>query len=102
MKGYSVNLSLKDQDFEVDLPVPALFQTSVGLVMELVYWSEGTKRWIHHVSEHFERELPLGHVQVTVGDLTWFRGVVARKGLQGLRECIHDLEEFQLPSQGTD
>lgn len=102
MKGYSVNLSLKDQDFEVDLPVPPLFMTSVGPVAELVFWSVPAARWIHAVSEHFERQLPQGHVQVTVGDLTWLRGVVARTGLQGLMACISDLEEFQDPSKGAD
>lgn len=102
MRGYSVNLSLMTEDFEVDLPIPPLFQTSVGPVVELVFWSPPAERWIHAVSEHFERQLPEGHVQVTVGDLTWLRGVVGRTGLAGLMECISDLEEFQLPSKGFD
>jgi len=90
------------RDFVVDFPVPPLFRTRVGEVMELVFWSPVVARWIHGVSEHFERHLPRDHVQVTVGDLTWLRGVVGRRGLEGLRDCISDLEEFQAPSKGTD
>lgn len=100
-RGWSVNLSLLDHDQEIELPVPPLFVTSVGPVIELVFWSQLVERWIHAVSEAFERELPQGHVQVTYGDLTWIRLVADRKGLQGLRECVSDLEEFQLPEKGT-
>jgi len=99
-RGWSVNLSLVGQSQEIDLPAPPLFQTSVGPVVELVFWSLLVERWMHAVSEHFERELPLGHVQVTYGDLTWIRRVAARSGIEGLRECVSDLEEFQLPSKG--
>jgi hypothetical protein len=98
--GWSLNLSLPpgDMDFEVELPGPPLFDTSQGPVLELVFWSELTKRWIHAVADHFWRELPEEHVQVTVGDLAWLRGVVGRHGPAALIECVADLERCMIPA----
>lgn len=97
MKGWSVNLTSPGHDFELELPVPALFETSVGSVVELVFWSAVAERWVHAVSEHFARELPGGHVQVTLGDMTWLRRIVDRAGVMGLRVCVAELEESQIP-----
>jgi hypothetical protein len=88
-------LTIPGQEFEIELPVLPLFKTSVGLVIELVFWSENTKRWIHAVSEHFERNLPEGHIQVTVWDMVWLKGVVSRLGVDGLRQCVGELEYCQ-------
>ncbi len=100
--GWSINLTTPlGADFWVELPVPPLFDTTEGVVSELVFWSHAVERWVHAVSQHFERELPPGHVQVTVGDLAWLRGVAARKGQVGLRACIADLEQHMVPSEGA-
>lgn len=98
-RGWSVNLSMSGPDFtfETDFPVPPMFETSQGPVLEVVFWSQATERWIHGVSDYFERELPPGHVQVTVGDLAWVRQVVQRAGPAGLLECVEDLEQAMVP-----
>lgn len=95
--GWSINLSLVSTDprtvFEVDFPVPPLWKGRYGDVMEVVFWSDRVQRWIHGVALSFERQLPTGHVQVTVGDLAWVRSMVLRRGVEGIVEVIHDLEE---------
>ena len=100
MLGWSVNLSTTDPGdvFEIDLPVPPLFESSQGPVIEVVFWSHLAERWVHGVSFHFERTLPPGHVQLALGDLVWLRRVVDRDGVNGLRECVHDLEISMVPS----
>jgi hypothetical protein len=100
-QGWSINLSERGRDFWLELPVPTLFSTTEGVVIELVFWSLVAERWVHAVAEHFERQLPEGHVQLAVGDLAWLRSVAARKGQVGLRECIEDLEAHMLPSRGA-
>lgn len=93
--GWTVNLSTPGYDQEVELPVPPLFQTSVGPVVELVFWAQAVQRWVHAVSEQFARVLPQGHVQVAYGDLTWIRGVAAQRGSEGLQACVGHLEDYQ-------
>jgi hypothetical protein len=98
-RGVSVNLSTTDPDhlFALELPVPPLFESTQGPVMEIVFWSGNVDRWVHAVSAHFARQLPEGHVQVTVGDLAWIDQVVSRWGLEGLRGCVEDLELVMVP-----
>lgn len=98
-RGWSVNLTLEgpEHTFELDLPVPPMFETSQGPVLEVVFWSQAVERWVHGVSAYFERELPEGHVQVTVGDLAWVQHVTERAGVEGLRECVYDLETCMVP-----
>ncbi len=100
MKGWSVNLSSLDPDHtaEVELPVEPLWVGQFGPVVEVVFWSEAVSRWMHGVAAHFHRELPPGHIQVTVGDLAWIRHVTARAGSEGLKACLHDLESCMVPS----
>jgi hypothetical protein len=74
-----------------------MFSTSQGPVVELVFWSQAVDRWIHGVAAYFERELPAGHVQVTIGDLAWIQHVVSVSGIDGLRMCIDELEQYQFP-----
>jgi hypothetical protein len=83
--------------FELELPVPPLFESTQGPVMEIVFWSDNVERWVHAVSAHFVRELPDGHVQVTIGDLAWIDQVVSRWGFEGLRGCVEDLELVMVP-----
>jgi len=99
-KGWSVNLSIAGSNYasEIELPVPELFRTGLGPILEVVFWSKLTNRWIHGVSDYFVRDLPEGHVQVTMGDLAWVRQVVSRAGTVGLIECIEDLEQCMMPS----
>jgi len=98
-EGWSINLSIPGEQgmFRTTLPVPPLFAAEAGPVIEIVFWSIRVERWIHGVSAYFDRELPPGHVQVTIGDLAWIRQVVWRKGPAGLIECIQDLEESMIP-----
>jgi len=96
-RGWSVNLSERGHDVQVELPSVALFETSQGPVVELVFYSETAKRWMHAVGSHFFRELPEGHVQVTIGDLTWLTQIVNRLGDDGLRQCVDELAEAMLP-----
>lgn len=100
-RGWSVNVSMKGHDFEVDLPTRVMFATSVGPVVELVLWSELVNKWIHAVQDPFARDLPAGHIQVTVGDLAWLRQVVARRGPDALAECVDDLERSMVPSEDS-
>ena len=82
----------------MELPVAPLFTTSNGiLVIEVVVWSTLTLCWVHMVSEHFQRELPAEHVQVTVGDLVWVRQVVRLHGPQAIRNCVFDLQQEMVP-----
>lgn len=98
-RGWSINLSSAESEHTcvIALPVPPLFDTSEGPVIEIVFWSHAVSRWIHEVSCYFERALPSGHVQVTVGDLEWIRRVVDRVGERGLIECVVDLERMMFP-----
>ena len=94
-RGWSVNLT-SSQYSEIELPVPILFTTSVGPVIELVFWSPVVERWIHGVSAPFARELPAGHVQVAAGDMAWLQ-YAARGTADGLRECVRELEANPVP-----
>lgn len=99
--GWSINLSMPpDADFDcwVEFPVKPLFVGEGGAVMELVFWSDCAKRWVHAVSDHFWRELPKGHIQVTTGDLAWLRGVMARHGWPAIRDCVAELERGPIPA----
>ena len=95
-RGWSVNLSMPglEHTFEASFPVPPLFESSQGSVLELVYWSHVCQRWIHGVSHHFQQNLPQGHVQLAVGDLEWLRHV-SQGSEQGIAQCIYDLEARQ-------
>lgn len=93
-RGWTVNLSVRGFDREVDLPSPPLFVTRVGPVVEIVFWSDAVSRWIHGVSEQFPRRLPEGHVQVAYQDLAWVRGLVGQMGAAGLRHCIGGIEDY--------
>ena len=97
--GWSVNLSstADEHTFETELPVPPLWVGRFGPVVEVVFWSERAQRWMHGVSEPFERPLPDGHVQVTVGDLAWISQVEKSWGEQALMQCLRVLEEEQVP-----
>jgi len=97
MRGWSVNVSEVGHDHETELPSGLLFHTSVGPVVELVFWSQATERWIHAVESHFARELPAGHVQVAMGDMAWLTRIVQRLGDEGIRQCVADLEEAMIP-----
>jgi hypothetical protein len=97
MRGWSVNVTAVGHDHETELPSGALFVTSEGPVVELVFWSEVTQRWIHAVESHFSRELPAGHVQVALGDLAWLTRIVRRLGEAGIHQCVVDLEEAMIP-----
>jgi len=87
-----VNLTTSDLPFEIELPVPPMFVSSEGPVLEVVFWSKIVGRWIHGVSLPFERSLPSGRVQVSLADMEWIKNAVAELGDQGLRECVRDLE----------
>jgi hypothetical protein len=86
--------------FIVDLPVPPLFESTpvqsekdvAFPTMEVVFWSETVRRWVHLVSLSFVRALPEGHVQAAAGDLAWIEQVVRRSGVDGLRYCVEELE----------
>ncbi len=98
--GYSINLTHPSvKHGEVAFPVPAIFVTSGGKpVSEVIFWSGNTKRWVHLVSAHFERKLDAGHVQVTAGDLAWLENVVKLHGVEGLVDCVAELENTMVPS----
>lgn len=98
-RGWSINLTIEGQEhtFETTLPAPPLFMSSLGPVVELVFWSDTVSRWMHAVSAPFWRELPEGHVQVTVGDLVWLKGVMDRRGGMGLAACVRELEASMVP-----
>lgn len=53
--------------------------------------------WAHIVSAPFERPLPVGHVQVTLGDIVWLEGVLSRRGPEGLKQALLELVEEQIP-----
>jgi len=95
--GWSVNLSLPGTEhcFEVTFPVPPIFETSMGLVMEVVFWADLVERWIHGVSQHFAQGLPAGHVQIAVGDLEWVGQCAAQGGRDGLIHVVQQLEGYQ-------
>ena len=95
--GWTVNLSSGELSRQIGLPVPPLFQSSQGAVIEVVMWSPLAERWVHCVSEHFGRRLPAGHVQVTPGDTVWLSSVRARWGEVGLRHCVLELEQESIP-----
>lgn len=97
--GWSVNLSQGGYDQEVELPAPPIFTTSVGPVVELVFWSVKVERWIHAVAVHFRRELPPGHVQLALGDLAWINQVERRLGEGALAECVTELEKVLTPAE---
>lgn len=84
-----------DHCFGVEFPVAPLFETSQGPVMELVFWSELVKRWIHAVSQHFAQGLPEGHVQVALGDMQWVRYHAQQGGQDGLAWVVRELEVYQ-------
>jgi hypothetical protein len=96
-RGWSVNLTLPGVEnvFEVEFPVPPLFETSMGPVLELVFWAELVQRWVHGVSQHFDQQLPEGHVQVAVGDLEWVRQCAEVGGRDGLAHVVQQLEASQ-------
>jgi len=102
MRGWSINVSVADASastFEVDLPTsPLYYGCDGGAVIELVYWSDLVRRWMHLVAEHFERTLPSGHVQVALGDFPWIDAMVKRLGQRGLQECLRDLEQTMDPA----
>ena len=100
--GWSINLSTAKADgvFEVDLPVGPLYVGQYGPVAEIVFWSERVGCWIHGVASHFERDLPAGHVQVTLGDLWWLDSMVRAHGPAGLDEAVRDLMETMDPGAG--
>lgn len=102
--GHSINLSLPREDqsavFDVTLPVPPLYVGRFGPVLEVVFWSEEIRMWVHGVSQTFERPLPPGHVQVAVGDLHFIRIMKATKGPRvGLVEAVTDLVNEQVPEE---
>lgn len=99
-KGWSINLTIDDPDqcFEVEFPVSCLFMSRHGPVLELVFWSDFTQRWLHVVSGPFVRQLPPGHVQVCMGDLPWVDEVVRAQGVPtGVCQCVQYLESQQVP-----
>lgn len=96
MIGWSINLT-DHQHYQVELPVPGLWEGTAGLVVEVVFWSDNVQRWVHIVAEPFQRVLPQGHLQATVGDLAWLEKVVARAGDDGLRACVSELEQEMVP-----
>jgi len=98
-RGWSVNLSQRGFDQEIELPSEAVFTTSVGPVVELVFWSVKVERWIHAVASHFRRELPEGHVQMAVGDLAWINQVEKRLGEGALLDCVAELERCLVPAE---
>jgi hypothetical protein len=99
-RGWSVNLtSSAEYTGQIALPVPPLFETTQGPVVELVFWSQNIHRWVHIVSAFFQRDLPAGHVQMTAGDIAWLSAVVARAGEAGLRQCLSELEECMVPGE---
>ena len=73
MTGWSVNLTQGGFDQEITLPVSALFQTSEGPVIELVFWSILWSQWCHLVSRRCPQTLPEGHVQMDLTDLAKLR-----------------------------
>jgi hypothetical protein len=95
--GWSINLSLPGEEhvFEVQFPVPPIFDSSQGPVMEVVFWAGLVQRWIHGVSQHFDQGLPEGHIQVAVGDLEWVGQCAAQGGRDGLIHVIQQLEGHQ-------
>ena len=99
MKGWSINLSQQGFDQEVELPGDALFMTSRGPVVELVFWSRKVQKWIHAVGSHFARQLPAGHVQLAVGDLAWINQVEQRLGEGALAVCVAELERVLVPAE---
>jgi hypothetical protein len=94
-RGWSVNLSSVDPDhtFEVDLPIDVLYVGQFGPVVEIVFWSQEVDLWVHVVRHPFERELPSGHVQVSVGDMAWIERQIGYGGNQGLRDAVAELRE---------
>lgn len=85
-----MNISDARCDRWVDLPSQALFSTQVGPVVELIFYSPRVLTWFHGVSDHFYRELPSGHVQVTPGDMAWLRSMVQRYGAGIFSFCLFE------------
>lgn len=101
--GWSVNLTLPglEHSFELQLPIPPMFETRQGPVLELVFWSTYAERWIHAVSQHFQQPLPSGHIQVALGDMQWIRCHAQQGGRDGFAWAVHQLEaqHTQVPAR---
>jgi len=90
--GISVDLTDPSATRVVTLATPPLWTGAYGPVIEVVFYGESIDRAVHLVAEPFDRELPAKHLQLTLGDIAWVSGVVARKGEAGLRACVLELE----------
>jgi hypothetical protein len=65
MRGWSINLTQRGCDQEIDVPCGPLFYGSQGEpVVELVFWSRRWQQWVHAVAVCFQQLLPAGHVQM--------------------------------------
>lgn len=95
-QGASVNLT-RPRVFGVRFPVPPLFDAPSGRVMELVFWSDFAQRWVHVVSQQFQRAQPLpqGAVQIALTDMQWVRQHVRQGGLEGLAWAVRQIEAYQ-------
>ena len=92
--GWSVNLTSGTEHFFDQWPVPPLWEATV----EVVFYSVVVGAWVHIVSEPFRRDLPADRVQCTPGDLIWVGIVKSRAGVEGLLDCVAELQTEMVPS----